>query len=564
MKKTIKIPVLITNNFLFIPIDETKTENRIEIIDPYNNTLYSFKAKLSIEKAQYYTPLDVSNHLGRELILKIYNTTLDQSISECLILKPFNIYNYCEKHRPLYHFSSPFGWINDPNGLYYKNGFYHLYYQYNPYGIKWGNISWGHATSQDLIHWINHPPAILQNHLGDVFSGSIIIDNNNDAGFGKKTICAFYTSSSDKQVQSLAYSTDDGKTFKNYMNNPILTDEENKDFRDPKLFWHKQTNKWIMALATGQTITFYSSTNLKAWSKLSIFGNGIGCHKGVWECPDLFEISNGTITKWVLFVSINPGGPNGGNATQYFIGEFDGTTFTPDDTEYPLWLDYGRDNYAGVTWHNNPNKKPRYIGWMSNWDYANEIPTKNFTNAMTLPRTIELAKNGNSYCLRTQPIKELKNLRAEKYLIESKLLQKSILVPYFFDDNLGAYEILLDFVIIDQSTSNVNLTLSNSVDENLLFSFDIKNEKLTIDRSKSGQVNFSENFAKDKIVAPFPSQIKHQLKLFIDKASSELFINKGKIAVTNLIFPTEPYSSINLEVENGSIDITKFTIYKLQ
>lgn len=564
MKKTIEIPVIITDNFLFIPIDETKTENRIEIIDSYNNTLYSFKAKLSIKKAQYYTPLDVSNHLGRELILKIYNTTLDQSISECLILKPFNIYNYCEKHRPLYHFSSPFGWINDPNGLYYKNGFYHLYYQYNPYGIKWGNISWGHATSQDLIHWINYPPAILRNHLGDAFSGSIIIDKNNDAGFGKKTVCAFYTSSSDKQVQSLAYSTDNGKTFKNYMNNPILTDEENKDFRDPKLFWHKQTSKWIMALATGQTITFYSSTNLKAWSKLSIFGNGIGCHKGVWECPDLFEISNGTVTKWVLFVSINPGGPNGGNATQYFIGEFDGNTFTPDDIEYPLWLDYGRDNYAGVTWHNNPNKKPRYIGWMSNWDYANEIPTKNFTNAMTLPRTIELAKNGNSYCLRTQPIKDLKHLRAEKYHIESKLLQKSILVPYFFDDNLGAYEILLDFVIIDQSTSNVHLTLSNSVDENLLFSFDIKNEKLTIDRSKSGQVNFSKNFAKDKIVAPFPSQIKHQLKLFIDKASSELFINKGKIAVTNLIFPTEPYSSINLEVENGSIDITKFTIYKLQ
>ncbi len=564
MKQTIEIPIEIIDNFLLIPIDENTTENRIEIINSNKKTLISFKAKLSFKNRQYYIAVNVKKYIGQEIIFTIYNTTLDQNFDDYILQRPYHIYNYNEKYRPRYHFTAPFGWINDPNGLYYKNGSYHLYYQYNPYGIKWGNMSWGHATSQDLIHWTNHPPAILPNDLGDVFSGSIIIDKKNDACFGKKTICAFYTSAGDKQVQSLAFSTDNGMTFKNYANNPILIDENEKDFRDPKLFWHEPTDKWIMSLATGQTITFYGSENLIDWNKLSVFGKGIGCHKGVWECPDLFKISNDKVTKWVLFVSINPGGPNGGNATQYFIGEFDGNKFTPDNIDYPLWLDYGRDNYAGVTWHNNPNKKPTYIGWMSNWDYANEIPTNYFTNAMTLPRTIELAKNGNSYCLKTQPIKELKYLRTEKSHIESKLLQKSILVPYFFDDNLGAYEILLDFVIIDQSTSNVNLTLSNSVDENLLFSFDIKNEKLTIDRSKSGLINFSKNFAKDKIIAPFPSQIKHQLKLFIDKASSELFINKGRIAVTNLIFPTEPYSSINLEVENGSIDITKFTIYKLK
>lgn len=564
MKQTILIPLQITQSTLLLPIDDCLQENKIELIDINNEVILAFNAKLTTSKPHYYTPIDVTKYIGQQITIKVQDTLLQDTLAQNITQDKSYNYLHNEEHRPIYHFSSPFGWINDPNGLFYDKGKFHLYFQYNPYGVKWGNMSWGHASSSNLIHWKNHQTALLPNELGDIFSGSIVIDKQNTAGFGENAICAFYTSATDKQVQSLAYSTDNGMTFTNYEHNPILVDENYKDFRDPKLFWHQETNKWIMSLATGQTITFYGSTNLKEWSRLSEFGQGIGNHDGVWECPDLFQVANNKDSKWVLFVSINPGGPNGGNATQYFIGEFDGITFTPDDIPYPLWIDYGRDNYAGVTWHNNPRKKPKYIGWMSNWDYANDIPTKHFKNAMTLPRTIELANNGKHFYLKNYPVKEVKELRVEKVDISTQLLQKSLNINNFLEDNNGAYEILIDFAIVENSTSKVVLTLSNHESEKLTFSLNLHKETLTVDRSESGNISFSDKFANTKIIAPLVKEQKYQLKLFIDKASAELFVNKGKLAITNTIFPSEPYNNIHLEVEKGAIDITKFNIYNLE
>lgn len=564
MKQTILIPLQITQSTLLLPIDDCLQENKIELIDINNEVILAFNAKLTTSKPHYYTPIDVTKYIGQQITIKVHDTLLQDTLAQNITQDKSYNYLHNEEHRPIYHFSSPFGWINDPNGLFYDKGKFHLYFQYNPYGVKWGNMSWGHASSSNLIHWKNHQTALLPNELGDIFSGSIVIDKQNTAGFGENAICAFYTSATDKQVQSLAYSTDNGMTFTNYEHNPILVDENYKDFRDPKLFWHQETNKWIMSLATGQTITFYESTNLKKWSRLSEFGQGIGNHDGVWECPDLFQVANNKDSKWVLFVSINPGGPNGGNATQYFIGEFDGITFTPDDIPYPLWIDYGRDNYAGVTWHNNPRKKPKYIGWMSNWDYANDIPTKHFKNAMTLPRTIELANNGKHFYLKNYPVKEVKELRVEKVDISTQLLQKSLNINNFLEDNNGAYEILIDFAIVENSTSKVVLTLSNHESEKLTFSLNLHKETLTVDRSESGNISFSDKFANTKIIAPLVKEQKYQLKLFIDKASAELFVNKGKLAITNTIFPSEPYNNIHLEVEKGAIDITKFNIYNLE
>ena len=280
------------------------------------------------------------------------------------------------KWRQRYHFTPPVSWMNDPNGMVFYDGEYHLFYQHNPLGAEWGNMSWGHAISTDLMHWKQLNVALMPDHLGDIFSGCAVIDKNNTAGFGKDAMVAIYTSAGKVQSQSIAYSTDKGRTFTKYSANPVITNPGIADFRDPKVFWHNESNQWIMSLATKQTITFYGSANLKSWTRLSEFGDGIGSHGGVWECPDLVPLDYNGKTKWVLVVSINPGGPNGGSATQYFIGDFDGKTFRADALPYPLWMDYGRDNYAGVTWSNIPENDGRkiFMGWMSNWDYANNVP----------------------------------------------------------------------------------------------------------------------------------------------------------------------------------------------
>ncbi|WP_010249322.1 glycoside hydrolase family 32 protein [Myroides injenensis] len=563
MKDIINLNIRIKEDFILLPINDADPISIITFRDETDQSILQFTASITQNTATYWLPIDISNYKGHHITIQIASNNLTPDIKNVIDNTQYLPSNNREEYRPEYHYSAPFGWINDPNGLFYKNGVYHLYFQHNPFGTKWGNMSWGHASSKDLIKWENHPVALLPDEMGEIFSGSIIIDKENNALLGSDMTLAFYTSAKENQVQCLAYSNDNGITFTKFNENPILKDEDKKDFRDPKVFWHNGTKKWIMALATGQSITFYSSSDLKGWERLSEFGKGIGSHKGVWECPDLFELKSGKKKKWVLLVSINPGGPNGGNATQYFLGDFDGHTFTADPLSYPLWLDYGRDNYAGVTWHNCPKNNKTYIGWMSNWDYANDLPTQHFKNVMTLPRTIDIATFNKQLILKTYPIKEVKKLRIEKKDFSTRLLNRMFIIKSFLEDNQGAYEVILEFDIVENTTSSVSITLFNENNEKLNFNLDLRKYLLTTNRSASGITKFNKKFSQGDIIAPLEKTNRYKIKLYIDKCSSELFLNKGKIASTNLIFPSEPYNNIRIDVSDGVIDITKFRIYKL-
>ena len=364
--------------------------------------------------SNYFVPVDLSGYADKHIS---FNFQLAPESALCWkemkLSDQFDSSNR-EKFRPAYHFSPAWGWMNDPNGMVYKDGEYHLFYQYNPYGSMWGNMHWGHAISKDLIHWEHQPVAIAPDALGTIFSGSCVVDKDNTAGFGAGAIVAFYTSASDRQVQSMAYSLDNGRTFKKYDRNPILTSTQ-RDFRDPKVFWHKESNKWIMVLAVGQEMQLYSSPNLKDWTYESSFGEGQGAHAGVWECPDLIELPvKGTeLKKWVLICNINPGGPFGGSATQYFVGTFDGKQFVNESPALTKWMDYGKDHYATVTWSNAPEDRKIALAWMSNWEYANNVPTSQYRSANSVPRDLALyTKNGQTY-LSSTPSPEVLKLRGK-------------------------------------------------------------------------------------------------------------------------------------------------------
>ena len=302
---------------------------------------------------------------------------------------------YKEQYRPQIHFSPKEHWMNDPNGMVYNDGIYHLFFQYYPGGTVWGPMHWGHATSKDLIHWQQQPVALYPDSLGYIFSGSAVVDKNNTSGFGKDgkvPLVAIFTShyphaapgATDFENQSLAYSLDNGKTWIKYSGNPVLKNPGIPDFRDPKVMWYGPENKWVMTLATRDRVTFYSSNDLKHWNKESEFGQSAGAHGGVWECPDLFPLKYKGETVWILIVNVNPGGPNKGSATQYFTGNFDGNKFNSNSSQVK-WIDYGPDEYAGVTWNNTGNRRI-FLGWMSNWLYANQVPTVKCRNSMSIPR----------------------------------------------------------------------------------------------------------------------------------------------------------------------------------
>ena len=356
-------------------------------------------------------------------------------ISTELIGQTSNL-NKDEVYRPKVHFSPEAHWVNDPNGMVYNKGVYHLFYQHHPYSSVWGPMHWGHATSRDLINWKHEPIAIYPDSLGTIFSGSAVVDKNNTSGLGKNgqvPLVAIFTQHSmegekagrnDYQNQSIAYSNDDGKTWIKYEGNPVLKNPGITDFRDPKVMWYEPQKKWIMTLATKDCITFYSSKNLKSWVKESEFGATIGAHGGVWECPDLFTLDNNGKKVWALIVSINPGGPNKGSATQYFIGDFDGNKFVPQTTDVK-WIDYGPDNYAGITWSNTGSRKI-FLGWMSKWMYANAVPTETWKNAMTIPRELKLKQVGNNLLIASEPVAELTKIQTKPITISNINVNNSI------------------------------------------------------------------------------------------------------------------------------------------
>lgn len=393
------IEVTSEGKYLILPIQDNAPEARIYVISG-NERMSSLPAnvRLARERIDYYIPFDISGHGDSAIKIDVQGMP---SMSLCWkhisVSDTFDAAN-SEEWRPVLHHTPLYGWMNDPNGMFFKDGEYHLYYQYNPYGSTWGNMSWGHSVSKDLLHWESKPVAMVPDAWGMIFSGSCVVDHNNTAGFGKDAVVAIYTSAKptqwgDAQSQSLAYSTDGGYTFTKYEGNPVLVSEA-RDFRDPKVFWYEPDGHWVMLLAVGQEMQIYSSPDLKKWKKESSFGLRQGAHGGVWECPDLIELPvEGTdLKKWVLLCNINPGGPFGGSATQYFVGSFDGRKFTNEFPTETKWMDWGKDNYATVTWSNVEDRTVA-VGWMSNWQYQVDLPFTQFRGANTLPRELSLYKD---------------------------------------------------------------------------------------------------------------------------------------------------------------------------
>ncbi|MBS1526832.1 MAG: glycoside hydrolase family 32 protein [Bacteroidetes bacterium] len=458
---------------------------------------------------------------------------------------------YHEQYRPQIHFSPPAHWMNDPNGMVYYNGVYHLFYQHYPDSTVWGPMHWGHATSTDLIHWTNKPIALFPDSLGDIFSGSAVVDVNNTSGFGKNgkaPLVAIFTNAQRvdakdgvyyDQNQSLAYSNDGGKTWRKYAHNPVLRNPNIKDFRDPKVSWYAPGKKWIMTLAVKDHVEFYSSPNLKKWTKESEFGQNLGGHGGVWECPDLFPLTaNDGRKMWVLIVNINPGGPQGGSATQYFTGSFNGKAFTPNNTD-TRWIDWGTDEYAGVTWSNTDGRRI-FLGWMSNWQYAQNVPTKTWRSAMTLPRELKLIKTGNGYNVASCPVKELHSIEGSPITLIG--IKGDANLSKLIGRTDGQYELNLS----SAQLKNFSLTFSNAKGQKLIAGYDDNSNSWYIDRTQAGESRFNRDFAKKFSASRISKNKGADLKLIIDAASIELFADHGLTTMTAIFFPDQPLSTISL------------------
>ena len=511
------------DKYILLPVEEEEGYAHIRVIKD-NQVVKEFNCKLAINKTDYNVPLDVSEY-GGDVLLDIQFSGDKRSIG--LInnfacwkdIKATNVFDSMnrEKFRSIYHHTPVYGWMNDPNGMFYKDGVWHLYYQYNPYGSQWENMTWAHSTSTDLIHWKNHGEVIQPDALGTIFSGSSVVDKENTAGFGKDAVVAFYTSAGAAQTQSIAYSTDNGETFKKYVNNPILTSDV-PDFRDPNVFWNEEVKQWNLILAVGQQMNIYSSKNLKDWKYESSFGEGYGNHGGVWECPDLLKMGD----KWVLICNINPGGPFGGSATQYFVGSFDGHKFTCESKpEVTKWMDYGKDHYATVSFSNAPDSRIVVLPWMSNWQYANQVPTQQFRSANGLPREMGLFNyNGEDY-VTIKPSPEVFAAFEQK---PSGRLQAAT------------------WLEVTNIKNNASIVLSNDKGEKVTMVYDGKAGTFSMDRNESGLSDFNNDF-KAKTVAPTYGTVK-ALNIFVDRSSIEAFDADGKLSMTNLVFPTKPYDNI--------------------
>ncbi|MDD3322374.1 MAG: GH32 C-terminal domain-containing protein [Paludibacter sp.] len=553
----------IESSYLLLPIEEKAKEVKMTVQYNDNEPVSAFFLRLAENKIDYWVKIDVKKYFGKTITLRFEG--VESSLLGINSIKQSDKFEfeYAEKFRPGFHFTPEYGWMNDPNGMVFLDGEYHLFYQYNPYGTMWGNMHWGHAVSMDMTSWTYLPTAIAPDSLGDIFSGSTVIDVNNTAGFGKNAMIAIYTSNGKIQQQSIAYSTDKGRTFTKYAHNPVLPNPGITDFRDPKVSWNDISNQWIMTLATKSTITFYGSPNLKEWTRLSEFSNEKGAHGGVWECPDLFPLTYEGKTKWVLLVSINPGGPNGGSATQYFIGDFDGKTFTSDSLPYPLWIDYGRDNYAGVTFCNIPQNDGRrlFMGWMSNWDYANNVPTKNFRSAMTVARELTLKNNGEHLVLSSFPAKEVSKLRAKENVVSNQMITKEKSISGLLKDYNGQFEI--EMTIDRQNAKIFGFGLTNSNSDYINYTFDLEQNILKVDRRNCGIKDFNQKFASEPI-APLAKRDTYKIRLLVDKASTELFINDGEIVSTNIIFPTGGYEDLTFFTPNHSWKAENIKIYEIK
>lgn len=567
------VKVVSDGKYLIMPVQESNDEATVNVIvdGKLDRTL---SVRLAKSKVDYTVPFNLDKYAGKNVVLNITTTQNRSSVREAkndacwnnfAVTDTFDITNR-EKFRPAYHHTPLYGWMNDPNGMFYKDGVWHLAFQWNPYGSKWQNLSWGQSTSRDLIHWETQPDAIIEpDGFGMIFSGSSAIDRANSAGFGEDAVVAMFTSAAASQIQSLAWSNDGGQSYNVYAGNPVLTLES--EARDPNMFWNPETKEWtlILAHALDHEMLIFTSPDMKEWTLQSSFGKGLGAQDGVWECPDLFELSvdGSDEKKWVLLCNLNPGGIFGGSATQYFVGDFDGKTFTPDlDADGKVatkWLDYGKDHYATVSFSDAPDGRRTVIGWMSNWQYAPEVPTMQFRSANTLPREMGLFRgNDGQLYVSSTPSPELEALRGKIFKSVANTSVGAKAQKYAIPE---ICEILM--TIDPAKADSVSLILSNASGEHVDMIYDVKQETLSFDRRQSGIVDFSQDFPAITYAPVHSADGKLSLRIFIDRSSIEVFGNEGRFVMTNLVFPNTPYSALTLKTDGGKAKISDLRIYTI-
>ncbi len=571
-------------SIMIIPVKESNPEITLTI-ERGGETLYVADIRLATDgDGEYCVPLDLA-HFGA-VKKDVHFSGIDATEAWKVITLSDTAPEVPEdKYRPVYHHTPPYGWMNDANGLFYKDGVYHLYYQYNPYACVWGNMHWGHSVSKDLVHWEHQPVALYRDGYGHIFSGSSVVDFDNTAGFGEGAVVSFYTSYNTQreyiQTQCLAYSLDDGLTFTKYGGNPVLVPFDGiKDFRDPKVFWYEPERKWIMIVSADKEMRFYTSGNLKEWEYMSAWGEGYGVQPRQFECPDFFPLTTAEgETKWVMIVNVNPGCYFGGSATQYFVGEFDGKTFTCDSPkEMVKWLDWGKDHYATVCFSNTGDRVIA-VPWMSNWQYGAIVPTKYYRSANAIPRQLGLYREGGEFYVSAYPVEEISALEGEPKTVGPVVASGDTRTVSLFDSTDGAYE--LDLSIANLPSGISGLRLVNGAGDKVDMYFDSSAGRFVMDRTESGIVDFGErgtvheienhdkrktlsiNYKNDFALAtwaPFSVKGSHTMKILYDVSSIEVFIDGGRVAMTNLVFPNLPYDSLELYSDGGRLEITSIKV----
>ena len=585
--------------YLLLPIQEEKDEAQV-LLDTGSKDDTWMDVRLAQNGSDYYVPFALGK--GKTATVKILGLKKDALALNLLKLSDTFDTTNTDYYRPSYHFTPLYGWMNDPNGMVYKDGEYHLYFQYNPYGSKWGNMHWGHAVSKDLVHWEHLDPAIARDPVGHIFSGSSVIDKKNTAGFGKDAIIAIYTNNSvnHDEVQCIAYSNDNGRTFTKYEGNPVLTPFDGlKDFRDPKVFWYEKGKCWYMIVSADKEMRLYKSKNLKKWNYVSAFGKGIGQQPCQYECPDFFQLPvNGDKKKmkWVMTMNINPGCWFGGSATEYFVGDFDGKKFTCPDAHDVKWLDWGKDHYATVTF-SNTGDRVLGITWMSNWQYANLTPFKQNRGANGLPRELKLYEKNGKYYISEDVAPEVYALRKDTKNVADASVSDEKMLAGVAANMEGAFEIEAD--VTPDANGIAGIEISNNKRERTMIYFDMKQGKVVMDRTESGLSDFGKQsvphdieLAWDKQLAAEgkqPARITNSINykndfalatwaplslcedgkktyhvdIFVDKSSVELFVDGGRIAMTNLVFPVAPYENVKLYTQGGKAEFKNLKVHKL-
>ena len=585
--------------YLLLPIQEEKDEAQV-LLDTGSKDDTWMDVRLAQNGSDYYVPFALGK--GKTATVKILGLKKDALALNLLKLSDTFDTTNTDYYRPSYHFTPLYGWMNDPNGMVYKDGEYHLYFQYNPYGSKWGNMHWGHAVSKDLVHWEHLDPAIARDPVGHIFSGSSVVDKKNTAGFGKNAIIAIYTNNSvnHDEVQCIAYSNDNGRTFTKYEGNPVLTPFDGlKDFRDPKVFWYEKGKCWYMIVSADKEMRLYKSKNLKKWNYVSAFGKGIGQQPCQYECPDFFQLPvNGDKKKmkWVMTMNINPGCWFGGSATEYFVGDFDGKKFTCPDANEVKWLDWGKDHYATVTF-SNTGDRVLGITWMSNWQYANLTPFKQNRGANGLPRELKLYEKNGKYYISEDVAPEVYALRKDTKNVADASVAGEKMLAGVAANMEGAFEIEAD--VTPDANGIAGIEISNNKRERTMIYFDMKQGKVVMDRTESGLSDFGKQsvphdieLAWDKQLAAEgkqPARITNSINykndfalatwaplslcedgkktyhvdIFVDKSSVELFVDGGRIAMTNLVFPVAPYENVKLYTQGGKAEFKNLKVHKL-